>query len=60
MVLLIPKRESKFNLKTKIMATTKQMMRGKVGNLIFYEVNGTTRVRSVPLEYRDANTESQR
>ena len=36
------------------------MMRGKVGNLIFYEVNGTTRVRSVPLEYRDANTESQR
>ena len=41
------------------MAKTKELINGKVGNMIFYRVNGETRVRSVPTEYRDANTPEQ-
>ena len=41
------------------MAKTKELINGKVGNMIFYRVNGETRVRSVPTEYHDANTPEQ-
>ncbi len=41
------------------MAKADTMIRGRVGNMIFYEVNGETRVRAAPMEYRDANSTEQ-
>lgn len=41
------------------MAITNSTIQGKIGNAIFYRVGRTSRVRSVPAEYLDANTPQQ-
>ena len=41
------------------MARTEQVIRGRLGNAVFYRVNGRTYVRSLPLKYRDACTPVQ-
>ena len=41
------------------MARTEQVIRGRLGNAVFYRVNGRTYVRSLPLKYRDARTPIQ-
>lgn len=48
------------NFKIKKMAKTDQQIRGKVGNTIFYRVDGETRVRSAAADFRDANSDDQR
>lgn len=41
------------------MAKTKQEIRGKVGNMIFYKVGNETRVRSAAKDFQDADSEGQ-
>ena len=41
------------------MAKTDQVLQGRMGNAVFYRVNGKTYVRSVPSTYRDARTAAQ-
>ena len=54
MLLLLPKfdsgRDLVYNLlKQNVMAKSENVIRGRIGNMIFYRVRGVTRIRSVPL-----------
>ena len=54
MLLLLPKfdsgRDLLYNLlKQNVMAKSENVIRGRIGNMIFYRVRGVTRIRSVPL-----------
>ncbi len=53
-LLLLPKfdsgRDLVYNLlKQNVMAKSENVIRGRIGNMIFYRVRGVTRIRSVPL-----------
>ena len=53
-LLLLPKfdsgRDLLYNLlKQNVMAKSENVIRGRIGNMIFYRVRGVTRIRSVPL-----------
>ena len=57
MLLLLPKfdsgRDLLYNLlKQNVMAKSENVIRGRIGNMIFYRVRGVTRIRSVPLSVR--------
>ena len=57
MLLLLPKfdsgRDLVYNLlKQNVMAKSENVIRGRIGNMIFYRVRGVTRIRSVPLSDR--------
>lgn len=41
------------------MAVSGIELKGRVGNVVYYRVRGKTRIRSLPLQYRDANTPRQ-
>ncbi len=41
------------------MAKTENLLQGRVGNLVFYNVQGVTRIRSVPLMVRNPETPVQ-
>ena len=41
------------------MAKTENLLQGRLGNLIFYQVKGVTRIRSVPLMVRNPETPAQ-
>lgn len=41
------------------MAKTKKQIRGRVGNMVFYQVGNETRIRSTASQYTDANTKEQ-
>ena len=54
MLLILPKfdsgRDLVYNLlKQNVMAKSENVIRGRIGNMIFYRVRGVTRIRSVPL-----------
>lgn len=42
------------------MAKTENVFQGRMGNTVFYKVNGVTRVRSAPMKIRNANTPEQK
>lgn len=42
------------------MAKTEDIIRGKIGNTVFYRVGGETRMRSAASNYLDADTDKQR